>query len=62
MPIYVYECEICGRRFEKLTTSTKDQEAPSCTDPECSGSTKRVPARTSFVLKGGGWASDGYSS
>jgi len=28
--------------------------------PECGGGCKLVISQTSFVLKGGGWAKDGY--
>ncbi len=41
MPLYEYECEDCGERFEKLTSASKKDEASEC--PECgSANTGRV--------------------
>ena len=57
MPIYEFQCDQCGHRFDKLM-SMKDP-TPSC--PNCSGADvkKRVSA-AGFVLKGGGWYKDHY--
>ena len=30
MPIYEYECQQCGRRFETLVRGTTKPECPSC--------------------------------
>ena len=39
MPVYEFECEQCGRRFEELTAS--DTPSPAC--PECdSGQARRL--------------------
>lgn len=59
MPQYEYECQTCGHKFEVM--AKVDDPDPRC--PECSSEdVKRVPSRNTFQLKGGGWASDGYSS
>jgi putative FmdB family regulatory protein len=60
MPIYEYACEKCEDEFEAEQRIT-DGPIKSC--PRCkSKKVKRLISRTSFVLKGGGWYSDLYSS
>ena len=60
MPIYEYACEKCESEFE-LEQRITDGPIKSC--PRCkSRKIKRLISRTSFVLKGGGWYSDLYSS
>jgi putative FmdB family regulatory protein len=60
MPIYEYACEKCESEFEVEQRITDD---PIKTCPGCkSKKIKRLISRTSFVLKGGGWYSDLYSS
>ena len=60
MPIYEYACEKCESEFELEQRITADP-VKSC--PRCkSKRIKRLISRTSFVLKGGGWYSDLYSS
>jgi putative FmdB family regulatory protein len=38
MPIYEYECEKCGKRFERLVWSS-DKTEPRC---ECGGEARKV--------------------
>ena len=60
MPIYDYYCEKCEREFEVEQRIT---DAPIKTCRHCrSRRVKRLISQTSFVLKGGGWYSDLYSS
>ncbi len=60
MPIYEYACAKCESEFEVEQWITED---PVKTCPKCrSRRVKRLISRTSFVLKGGGWYSDLYSS
>ena len=60
MPIYEYACEKCESEFDVEQRIT-DGPIKSC--PRCkSRKLKRLISRTSFVLKGGGWYSDLYSS
>jgi putative FmdB family regulatory protein len=60
MPIYEYRCDKCEHEFEREQRISDD---PVKTCPECrSRKVKRLISQTSFVLKGGGWYSDLYSS
>ena len=60
MPIYEYLCEKCGHEFEREQRITED---PVKTCPSCKAKkVRRLISRTAFVLKGGGWYSDLYSS
>ena len=56
MPLYDLHCK-CGYEEEKILKL--DQEPPLC--PKCGHQLKKVISATTFVLKGGGWAADGYS-
>ena len=56
MPIYVYRCGKCDKSLELLQKMGAD--APLC--PDCAVPTKKQVARTSFALRGSGWASDNY--
>lgn len=60
MPIYEYLCEKCGHEFEREQRITEDpvKVCPSCRAKKV----RRLISRTAFVLKGGGWYSDLYSS
>lgn len=55
MPIYEYECKECHEHKEVFQ---KFDDPP----PKCSAehAMTRKLSSTSFVLNGGGWASDGY--
>jgi len=62
MPIYQYKCSACGAVADVL--QRMDASAPFCSECPRDGSeshamVKQV-SRSSFVLKGGGWAADGY--
>ena len=60
MPTYEYMCEKCEHEFER---EQRISDPPVKTCPECrSRKVKKLISRTSFVLKGGGWYSDLYSS
>ena len=60
MPVYEYICKACDHEFERKQRIS-DNPLKKC--PECGAmKAKRLISRTSFVLKGGGWYSDLYSS
>jgi len=60
MPIYEYICEKCEHEFQREQRITAD---PIKTCPECKARrVKKLISQTSFVLKGGGWYNDLYSS
>ena len=60
MPVYEYECLCCQNVFD-VEQSIKSESIATC--PRCLVSTKkRLISRSSFSLKGEGWASDNYSS
>ncbi|HEY1908203.1 MAG TPA: zinc ribbon domain-containing protein [Myxococcaceae bacterium] len=61
MPIYEYECSQCHETSDALQ---KVNDPPPETCPRCGAqnSLSRLLSRTSFVLKGGGWYADLYSS
>lgn len=60
MPIYEYQCRKCGHEFEREQRIVDDpiKKCPKCK----SNQAKRLISLTSFVLKGGGWYNDLYSS
>jgi putative FmdB family regulatory protein len=61
MPIYEYSCQSCGKIIDVLQ-KVSDPTPEACTACGAGGSLTKVLSRSSFVLKGGGWYSDLYSS
>ena len=59
MPIYEYRCSDCEKHLEIMQ---KISDEPLSVCQECGGSLSKLISNTSFVLKGGGWYSDGYCS
>lgn len=59
MPIYEYRCLKCEKKLEVMR---KFSDPPLGVCPECGGALRKLISNTSFVLKGSGWYSDGYSS
>ena len=58
MPTYEYECSK-GHRFE-FEQSIHDPALKRCR--VCRSKVQRLISASSFILKGGGWYSDGYGS
>jgi putative FmdB family regulatory protein len=52
MPVYEYECEQCGVRFERLQRMA-DQSLAEC--PECGGRVHRVMQPVGVIFKGSGF-------
>jgi putative FmdB family regulatory protein len=60
MPTYEYVCKSCGNTWE---ASQRISEAPLTECPKCHEPTaQRLISGGNFILKGGGWYSDLYSS
>ncbi len=59
VPVYVYECGGCSLQWEYLQ-SMNDPPKKKC--EKCGGKLEKIIAPTAFVLKGGGWYKDLYSS
>lgn len=52
MPLYEYECNACGIRFERKQHFTDD---PVRTCPECGGAVHRLLQPVGIVFKGSGF-------
>lgn len=52
MPIYEYQCEDCGVRFDRLQ-SMSSPPATAC--PECGGMVHRVISSVGVIFKGSGF-------
>jgi putative FmdB family regulatory protein len=52
MPVYEYECELCGERFERLVRSMK-QDPPGLACPACRGTEVRRLISAPVVHSGG---------
>lgn len=53
MPIYDYECTLCGHRVEVMHkfSDAPPAECPACSQPAL----RKLPSAPSFHLKGSGW-------
>lgn len=60
MPTYEYVCEACKHEWELEQRMSEDpiKKCPSCNKPKA----KRMITQGNFILKGGGWYADLYSS
>lgn len=60
MPTYEYACTSCGERWEEVQRIT---EPPTTECPKCHKlAAQRQISAGNFILKGGGWYADAYSS
>lgn len=61
MPIYEYECPVCGR-FDKLQSISEDplETCPTCAESGDKSDVKRLVSASSFHLKGTGWYKTDY--
>jgi putative FmdB family regulatory protein len=60
MPTYEYVCKSCGNAWE---ANQRISEAPLTECPKCHEPTaQRLISGGNFILKGGGWYADLYSS
>lgn len=63
MPIYEYECPVCGR-FECLQkiTAAPLTECPTCSTNGLKTEVERLVSKSAFHLKGSGWYKTDYAS
>ncbi|HSL22643.1 MAG TPA: FmdB family zinc ribbon protein [Vicinamibacterales bacterium] len=58
MPLYEYECEACGRRFEVIQKYS-DPPVEQCTT--CSGKVRKLLSSPAIQFKGSGWYVTDYA-
>ena len=58
MPLYEYECEACGHRFEVIQ---KFSDAPLETCPKCGSRVHKLQSAPAFQFKGTGWYVTDYA-
>jgi putative FmdB family regulatory protein len=58
MPLYEYECEACGNRFEAIQKFS-DPAIEAC--PKCGGQVRKLIAAPAFQFKGSGWYITDYA-
>ena len=59
MPLYEYQCDACGHRFEKIQ---KFSDPPVETCPHCGkGPVKKLPSSPAIQFKGTGWYITDYA-
>jgi putative FmdB family regulatory protein len=59
MPLYEYQCEKCGHRFEKIQKFS-DKMVKKC--PECGGKVEQMISSPAFQFKGSGWYVTDYAN
>jgi putative FmdB family regulatory protein len=59
MPLYEYECEKCGHRFEKIQKFS-DKMVKKC--PECGGRVEQMISAPAVQFKGSGWYVTDYAN
>src|ERR1700693_5005139 len=59
MPLYEYECEKCGHRFEKIQKFS-DRMVKKC--PECGGRVEQMISAPAVQFKGSGWYVTDYAN
>jgi putative FmdB family regulatory protein len=58
MPLYEYECESCGKRFERIQ---KFSEPPVTVCPECGGAVRKLLSSPAIQFKGSGFYITDYA-
>jgi len=61
MPTYNYQCPKCKRILEMKNKVSNRHVAPMCCNDGCNIDMELIISKTSFTLKGSGWAKDGYT-
>ena len=58
MPLYEYECDACGHRFERIR---KFSDPPVETCPKCGSRVHKLVSSPAFQFKGTGWYVTDYA-
>lgn len=58
MPLYEYQCDDCGHRFELIR---KFSDAPVSACPTCAGRVRKLISSPAFQFKGTGWYVTDYA-
>jgi putative FmdB family regulatory protein len=58
MPLYEYQCDQCGHRFEVIQ---KFSDAPIAVCPKCGGPVKKLLSSPAIQFKGSGWYITDYA-
>jgi putative FmdB family regulatory protein len=58
MPLYEYQCDACGHRFEVIQ---KFSDAPPDKCPSCGGTVSKMQSAPAFQFKGTGWYITDYA-
>ena len=58
MPLYEYECENCGHRFEVIQKFSDD---PLTECPKCQGVVRKLLSSPAIQFKGSGWYITDYA-
>ena len=58
MPIYEYQCDVCGRRFDRIQ---KFSDPPVEVCPTCGGHVHKLISSPAFQFKGSGWYITDYA-
>jgi putative FmdB family regulatory protein len=58
MPLYEYQCDACGNRFEAIQ---KFSDPPLEVCPRCGGAVKKLQSAPAFQFKGSGWYITDYA-
>jgi putative FmdB family regulatory protein len=58
MPLYEYQCEACGHRFEAIQ---KFSDPPLEQCPKCQGPVRKLQSAPAFQFKGSGWYITDYA-
>ncbi len=58
MPLYEYQCDACGHRFERIQ---KFSDPPPATCPSCGGSVRKLFSSPAIQFKGSGFYITDYA-
>src|SRR5216683_1701606 len=58
MPLYEYQCDACGHRFEVIRKFS-DEPLEGC--PKCGGHIQKLISAPAFAFKGSGWYVTDYA-